>query len=535
MESLKPQSSRRLLLTSVCRPLGPRHGDGTSVGYELLHGQVTRAQGMFSPRSHQVHFSLEYIAHNLDIPTVVLQYPNERELVRELKKGYEYVGVSFILATFHKMKRLVELIRRHAPGSKIVLGGYGTILTDQELAPYGDYFCREEGVGFLRRLLGEPPKEMPYDHPIIRNGLKVFSTSIGDNGMIFAGLGCPNGCDFCCTSHFFKRKHIRLLPTGRDIFNVLVKYRAAHPDIKFTVLDEDFLLNKKRALEYLECVKTSGLDLPMFVFGSVKALSQYTMEEILEMGISGVWMGYEGRRSNYAKQQGRPIDELIADLRANGINVLASMIVGFDYQSPEIIQEELDSLLALEPTFAQFLIYGPVPGTPFYERIIGEGRLRRKFMENKEAFYRRCTGFYNCVKHPTMTAPQVQRIQRDCFRQDFERLGPSIVRAMEGWWLGYHRLKNHANERLRTCAERYRTDLINSAPALRPAMLLGPTKAARERARRLWEGICDSLGPMPAKQKVLSWLAVPMAWWTGLTLKLDLFQHPRLVRTEYRL
>ena len=144
------------------------------------------------------------------------------------------------------------------------------------------------------------------------------------------------------------------------------------------------------------------------------------------------------------------------------------MIVGFDYQSPEIIQEELDSLLALEPTFAQFLIYGPVPGTPFYERIIGEGRLRRKFMENKVAFYRRCTGFYNCVKHPTMTAPQVQRIQRDCFRQDFERLGPSIVRAMEGWWLGYHRLKNHANERLRACAERYRQDLVNSAPALRP-------------------------------------------------------------------
>src|SRR3989338_1232459 len=239
MESLKPQSSRRLLLTSVCRPLGPRHGDGTSVGYELLHGQVTRAQGMFSPRSHQVHFSLEYIAHNLDTPTVVLQYPNERELVRELKKGYEYVGVSFILATFHKMKRLVELIRRHAPGSKIVLGGYGTILTDQELAPYGDYFCREEGVGFLRRLLGEPPKEMPYDHPIIRNGLKVFSTSIGDNGMIFAGLGCPNGCDFCCTSHFFKRKHIRLLPTGRDIFNVLKNYREKNPSVKFTVLDED--------------------------------------------------------------------------------------------------------------------------------------------------------------------------------------------------------------------------------------------------------------------------------------------------------
>ena len=206
---------RRLLLTSVCRPIGEAQGDGHSVGYELLHGQVTRAQGMFSPRSYQLHFSLEYIAHNLEIPTVVLQYPTKRELIRELKKGYEYVGVSFLLAVFHRMKHVVEIIRKYSPQSKIILGGYGTVLSDEELAPYGDYICREEGVGFLRRLLGEAPIPMPYDHPVIINGLKVFSKSIGDNGMIFAGLGCPNGCDFCCTSHFFKRKHIRLLPAGK--------------------------------------------------------------------------------------------------------------------------------------------------------------------------------------------------------------------------------------------------------------------------------------------------------------------------------
>lgn len=526
---------RRLLLTSVCRPLGRRHGDGFSVGYELLHEQVTRAQGMFSPRSYQVHFSLEYVAHNLDIPTVVLQYPTERELIRELKRGYAYIGVSFVLSVFHKMKRAIALIRRYSPQSKIILGGYGTVLTDEELRPYGDYICREEGVGFLRRLFGEPPKPMPYDHPIIINGLKIFSTSIGDNGMIFAGLGCPNACDFCCTSHFFKRRHIRLLPTGRDLFNVLMKYRAAKPAVKFTVLDEDFLLNKKRAMEYLSCVREARVDLPMFVFSSVRALSQYAIEELLEMGISGVWMGYEGRRANFAKQQGRPIEELIREFRAHGLHVLASMIVGFDYQTPAIIQEELDALLALEPTFAQFLIYGPVPGTPFYERIMSEGRLRRKFLEHREAFYRRCTGFYNVVQHPTMTAPQIQRLQRRCFRQDFERLGPSIVRAMEAWWLGYQRLKDHGNERLRVVAQRYLADLINAAPALRPAMWLGPTAAARAKARRLWQALQQDCGPLPARVQAASWLAVPMAWWTALTLRFEGLQHPSLTRTAYRI
>src|SRR5512138_216898 len=116
---------KKVLLTSVCRPLGPKYGDAPSVGYELLFGQVTRAQGLFSPRAVHLQFSLDYIAENLDAPTVVLQYPSRRELIRELKKGYEFVGVCFIMALIHKMKEAVALIRKYAPNSKIILGGYG--------------------------------------------------------------------------------------------------------------------------------------------------------------------------------------------------------------------------------------------------------------------------------------------------------------------------------------------------------------------------------------------------------------------------
>ena len=58
--------STTVLLTSVCRPIGPEEGDAPSVGYELLYRQVTRAQGIFSPRTVNVHFSLDYIAEKLE-------------------------------------------------------------------------------------------------------------------------------------------------------------------------------------------------------------------------------------------------------------------------------------------------------------------------------------------------------------------------------------------------------------------------------------------------------------------------------------
>ena len=525
----------KVLLTSVCRPLGPKYGDASSVGYELLHRQVTRAQGLFSPRALHVQFALDYIAENLDTPAVVLQYPSERELIRELKKGYDYVGLCFVMAVTHKMKEAVALIRKYAPRSQIVLGGYGTVLDDAVLKPYADHICREEGVAFMRRLLNEPEIPMPYRHPLIVSRLKVFGQHVSNTGMILAGLGCPNGCDFCCTSHFFSRKHIKLLPTGQDIYAVVERYREMDPNMVFAILDEDFLLNKKRAMEFRECVVKSGKALSIFVFSSVKAISQYSVEEILEMGIDGFWIGYEGTRSAYAKQEGRPIDEIFTEFREHGITVLASMILGFDYQNPQVVAQELDGLLKLKPALSQFLIYGPVPGTPFYERVIRENLLHDAYTQDSDLYYRRADGFTTMIKHPTLSPSAIEDLQRWCFEEDFQRLGPSIFRVLETRLLGYQKLKNSPNPLLRRKAELHARDLRQAYPVFLAGRWLGPNRAVRRWIGDLGRRIQAELIRPTFAERCRSVLGVGAALWTGLTLKLDILQHPKLQRTTYRL
>jgi radical SAM superfamily enzyme YgiQ (UPF0313 family) len=466
---------------------------------------------------------------------VVLQYPSKRELIKELKKGYDYVGVSFLMAVMHKMKDVVALIRKYAPNSKIVLGGYGTILKDSELMPYADYICREEGVAYFRRLLGEREIPMPYKHPLIVSWLKVFGWKVSGTGKIFAGLGCPNGCDFCCTSHFFSRKHIKLLPTGRDIYDVVERYLDMDPSLVFLILDEDFLLNKKRAMEFRDCVIKGGKRISIFAFSSIKAISQYTVEEILEMGIDGFWIGYEGTRSNYAKQQGRPVPEILTEFREHGITVLASMIVGFDYQNQEVVAKELDGLMQLKPSLAQFLIYGPVPGTPFHERIIKENLLQDHYTTDKDLFYRRADGFRTMIKHPTLSPEEIEAIQTWCFEQDFQRLGPSIYRVLESRLLGYQKLKNSPNPRLLAKAEYYASELRYALPVFLPGRWLGPNAAVRRWIGDLERNIRAELGQPTLAQRFKSVVAVGAALWTALTLKLDWFQHPKLMRTTYRL
>jgi len=526
---------KKVLLTSVCRPLGPAHGDSPSVGYELLHSQVTRAQGLFSPRAVHLHFSLEYIAENLEAPCVVLQYPSKKELIAELRKGYDYVCISFLLAVTHRMKDVVTLVRKYAPQAQIVLGGYGTVLPDDFLTRFADHICREEGVAFMRRLLDEPRMRGVMKHPLIVSELSVFGRKVSRTGMVFAGLGCPNGCDFCCTSHFFKRRHIKLLPTGKDIFRVVERYLDTDPDMSLVVLDEDFLLNKRRALEFRDEVLASGRTFSMFVFSSIKAISQYSVEQILEMGIDGLWIGYEGARSGYAKQKGRDPQDLFRELKAHGVSILASMIVGLPYQTAETVHEERAGLLALEPDLCQFLIYGPTPGTPFFDQVKEEGILHEHLLEDPERFYKACDGFAAMVKHPHHTASEIEAQQRECFEDDFQALGPTIYRSVDTWLRGYLTLSASENPALRCKAEHFARELRNAYPVFLAGKLFGPNPAVRAKIARLEEDVYAAIGTPTLKERALSVAALGAAAWTSLMLRLDIRQDPKLVKHVYRM
>jgi haloalkane dehalogenase len=307
------------------------------------------------------------------------------------------------------------------------------------------------------------------------------------------------------------------------------------PKLVFLIIDEDFLLNKKRAMEFRDCVMKGGKTLSIFAFSSVKALSQYTVEEILEMGIDGFWIGYEGTRSGYAKQQGRPVEDILTEFREHGITILTSMILGFDYQTPEIVAQEFDGLMKLKPALGQYLIYGPPPGTPFYERVMREKLMHEKYMQDHALMHRLADGFTTMMKHPTLSPEEIEGLQRWCFEQDFQRLGPSIFRVLESRFLGYQKLKNSPNPFLRQKAKVYAEDLRCAYPVFLAGRLLGPNPAVRRWIGDIEQRIHAELGRPVLAERFKSVLAVGAALWTAVTLKLDFFQHPKLGRTAYRL
>jgi hypothetical protein len=528
-----------LLLSTVCRPFGGK-GEGESVAAELFHAQVTRSQGIFSYRQIIRCWGLDYIAENVDAPAVVLHYPSEREFLREIKRtNYDYIGINFVVATFHKLRRMAGLIRKHAPEAKIVLGGYGTVLPDGVLASFGDVICREEGIGFMRRLLSENP-DRPIRHPYAPiDSPRVYSYPLKTRvAHITGGLGCSNGCDFCCTSHYFKQKYVPFIRSGRELYETIRlmedKAQAAGEELSgFIIIDEDFFIHAKRAREFLANVREGGRPLSIMGFGSVRGLSQFTADEIAEMGFDIIWTAFEGKEAGYEKLKGQALDTLYDALLSRGVAILSSMIIGFPYQDRKQVMKEFEEFKNLGPSLWQILIRFTFPGTPLHRQVTAERRYLSAYQ--KQPDYRTFDGFSMHFEHEHFTPRELEDLQRELYRQSFEALGPSLIRVLGAWFKGYHNLKDSPNPLLRARAERMQTYVRSGRAGIYPAVFFGPNRERRAEAGAFLREIEAELGRQSFSERMAACATVPLAIWTSLTARLNIFQQPRLLRVEYRL
>jgi hypothetical protein len=166
---------------------------------------------------------------------------------------------------------------------------------------------------------------------------------------------------------------------------------------------------------------------------------------------------------------------------------------------------------------------------------MNEGLLREDLAADAERYYKACDGFSAMVQHPRLSAATIEALQRSCFREDFQRLGPSIYRTLETSLEGYRALRASSNPMLRRKAERIAHDLRRAYPVFLAGRLFGPNSAVRRRIRGLEREIHAHLGRPSWREHLQSLATVGLAMWTALTLELQILQHPRLVKHAYRL
>jgi len=456
-----PKRSRaRILLSSVFGPYAQddEFGSRTINPMELYHNQVTRAQGSFSLRMFHRSWGIMLIQANISAPCTVMDFPTQQAFAHELTTNhYDIVGISAILVNFVKVREMCRMVRELSPTSVIVVGGHVAALPGLETMIDADHIVRGEGISWMRRYLGED-EHAPIRHPAIVSGLQTRIMGVrlperkgGTAATIIPSVGCPMGCNFCTTSAFFggKGKFVNFYETGDELFDVMCRIESELKVHSFFIMDENFLLHRSRAMRLLERMKESGKSWELSVFASANAIRKYAMLELVELGISWVWMGLESPKAGYRKLQGTDIGQLTRELRQHGIRVQGSTIIGLEHHTPDNIIEEIESAVGYQTDFHQFMLYTPVPGTPLYKEMADQGRMLTNvdFADIHGQFK------FN-FRHGAISREDSKKFLDWAFRRDFERNGPSLYRMCETMLQGWQRYKDYPDRRVRERFER---------------------------------------------------------------------------------
>jgi radical SAM superfamily enzyme YgiQ (UPF0313 family) len=445
----------RILLSSVFGPYAQddEFGSRKINPMELYHNQVTREQGPFSLRMFHRSWGILMIQRNISAPTTVLDFPTREAFEQELRANdYDIVGISSIIVNVGKVREMCRMVRRISPKSRIVVGGHVAAIPGIDKLIDADEIVRGDGIAWMRRYLGEDDSA-PIKHPEIISGFDARTMGMklpGAKGSVAAtiipSVGCPMGCNFCTTSAFFggKGKYLNFYDTGEELYGVMSEMERKLNAHSFFMMDENFLLHKRRAMQLLKFMQRDSKAWALYVFSSANAINQYSIRELVELGVSWVWMGLESPNSTYDKLNGADTLKLTRELHKHGIKVLGSTIVGLEHHTPDNIEQEIERAVEHNTDFHQFMLYTPVPGTPLFAQMTEQGRM----LDGVELADIHGQDRFN-FEHAAISRDESKRWLNWAFRRDYERNGPSIYRICRTTLEGWLRYKNDPDLRVR--------------------------------------------------------------------------------------
>ncbi len=451
------RSRTRVLLTSVFGPYGrdDEYGSRALNPMELYHNQVTRTQGAFSLRMFHRSWGLMLIQANIKAPCVVLDFPVLDRFIEEIStRQYDVIGITSIIPNMFKVKKMCQLIRQYQPHALIVVGGHIANIPDLQNRIDADYIVKGEGVRWFRCFLGEDANQ-PVNHPFITSGFGTRNAGVfaperpaDIAATLIPSVGCPLGCNFCSTSAMFGGKGhcVHFYQSGDELFDVMCQLETQMHVRSFFVMDENFLFHRKRALRLLELMEANHKSWSLYVFSSAKVLCSYTVEQLVRLGISWVWMGIEGENSQYAKLKGVDTFELIRQLQSHGIRVLGSTIIALENHTPENIDEAIEYAARHDTDFHQFMLYTPIPGTALHAELTAQGLMKEESEYHLSDIHGQLILNY---RHPHINDQQTAEFMIRAFSRDFQRNGPSVVRIVRTTLAGWRRCKNHPNPCIR--------------------------------------------------------------------------------------
>jgi len=352
----------------------------------------------------------------VDSPSLGYEFDDVKE---EIKKfAPEVVGITATTSNIYNAYNVAQLAKGIDPRIKVIIGGpHVTFTAKQTLTecPFIDIVVRGEGEVTFRELVNKLQffgedfsllkqiKGITFkikdtiieteDRPFIKNldeipfpayhllPMERYKVRNKRFGNIITSRGCPFSCIFCSSSQLFGKIWRARSPENviKEIKLLKEKYNVT--EIEF--LDDTFTLNRKRAEKICDLLIKEKLKISWACSSRVDTIDKGLIEKLKMAGCHTIYVGVESGSQEILNIINKGItlsqaEKTINLIKKVKLNSFASFIIGIPGETVKTIKSTINFAKKLSPSFVQFTICTPYPGTKLFEMAKEKGWLLTK-------------------------------------------------------------------------------------------------------------------------------------------------------------
>ncbi len=210
----------------------------------------------------------------------------------------------------------------------------------------------------------------------------LFPPQWGKQAALALSRGCPYSCSFCVFPKGEGQNY--RYPSVEWAVESLYRLRYKYGRKMLHMYDPIFGLNEEWAENFFKKIIESKLDIHMCIEMRTDQVirQKHLLPLMKEAGVKTIFMGVESNLKKdeelYGKKAGGEspagnAEEALSLVKEAGIVRWGCFMIGTPYHTPEDIREIYRFADKLDPEIASFPLVTPLPGTPLYEKLKGEG------------------------------------------------------------------------------------------------------------------------------------------------------------------
>ena len=309
----------------------------------------------------------------------------------------DLVGITSYTTNIHRAYEVADEFRRRK--IPVVMGGIHVSMEPEEALAHADtviigeaedtwpQFINEFRRGIHKRVYQAQERTSLTNLPLPRFSLIKKRAYLGyqyrDLSRFFmtpvfpieTARGCPHSCAHCVVTRFFGGRY-RLRP----IDDVVNEIKTLGAKICFFI-DDNIFANPARAKELFQAL--IPLKILWVGMGPINAAADKELIHLArKSGCSSLGIGLEslshmsldaiGKKTNKVEEY----EQHLYAYRKEGISAIVSMMFGFDEEGSEVFKETYEFLMKNRVPFTSWWPLIPFPGTPLYQQLKAQGRLK---------------------------------------------------------------------------------------------------------------------------------------------------------------